>query len=208
MVCQVGHRPRAVGAAEQVVCGRVEAAGGASHDPVDPQGWAETAAWQVGGVVGAQPGDQLGDQPAMIRQPWQRPGHGTAEGDLPQPHATDQHPPVDTGVAAPSGSAAGRRAIRTHPRPRATGPQTPAPVCARREPAMRRAAATPAVRKRRRGAARCGRLPRRPALPQRQPRRPPTPTAVAGASHRTQPHRLMALRNPATIVSGSARSIK
>ena len=56
---------------------------------------------------------------------------------------------------------------------------------ASRELAMWRAAA----RKRRRGAARGGPRPRRPAPPQWQPRRLPTPTAVAEASHRTQPYR-------------------
>src|SRR5215468_4764598 len=43
-----------------------------------------------------------------------------------------------------------------------------------------------------------GRPPRRPPPPPRQVRRPPTPTAGAGASHRTRPHLLMALRNLAS----------
>jgi len=59
------------------------------------------------------------------------------------------------------------------------------------------------VRKRRRGAVHCGRPPRaRPGLPQRQLRRPPIPTAVAGASRRTPPHPLIPLRNPALTVDG------
>jgi len=60
---------------------------------------------------------------------------------------------------------------------------------------MGRPSATPTAAKQRAGVARRGRPPRRPTPPPRQLRRPPTPTAGAGASHRTRPHRLMALRN-------------
>jgi hypothetical protein len=100
------------------------------------------------------------------------------------------------GAAAAAGSRPARTGLEMRTTPEA---QTPPPVCARREPALR-----PSVRKRR-GAAQCGRLPRPPALPQRQLRRPPTPTAVVGASRRTRSHPLKARRNLALIVGGGSR---
>src|SRR4029077_14065526 len=74
----------------------------------------------------------------------------------------------------------------------------PPPVCATRQLAMRRWPASSTVKH---GAPRCGRLPGRPAPPPRRFRRLPTPTAVAGASHRTRQRRQMALRNLALIVA-------
>src|SRR5262249_49834299 len=56
------------------------------------------------------------------------------------------------------------------------------------------------ARKRRRGAAQRGRLARRPAPPQQRTRRPPTPTAVAGASRRIRSHSPLAPRNLTLIV--------
>ncbi len=92
-----GHRPRTVGAAEQGVRSDAQPLDGASHDPVEPHRGGGTEARRVNGVGGARPGDQAGDQPAVLWQPRQQPGDGAAEGDLPQPGATDQHPAVNMG---------------------------------------------------------------------------------------------------------------
>jgi hypothetical protein len=95
-------------------------------------------------------------------------------------------------------AAAQRRPVRTHPSPRTRMLPAHQPVFSRCGLARLR----PPARKRRRGAAQRGRLSHRSAVPQRQPRHPPRPTTVAGASRRTRSHPLLAPRNLTLIVSG------
>ena len=203
----VGHRQRKVRAAGQGIRSDADAVRGASHDPVDPHGCSGTKARRVEGVGGARPGDHAGDLPAVAWQPRQRPGDGAAEGDLPQPRATDQHPAVDMGVLP--GQVDLRQVDGRSARPRGRGPHGRRPRRRRARPGNRRCGGRRRPRRRGRGTV-VGPSAGDYHADQHRPRgnsgdRPHPPRWPGPATELVNP--LMALHTLAPIVSGGKRSI-